>query len=145
MKIIVDADACPVKKEILEVAKKYKLKVTMVLDTSHVYEDGYSEVITVDREKDSADFKIIAKATKGDIGVTQDYALASILLAKGCSVIHQNGFLYTEDNIDMMLMQRHINSKLRKANKRQKPIKKRTKENNIKFLSELDKLVRGLI
>ena len=61
MKIIVDADACPVKEEILSVAKKNQIEVIMYFDTSHVYEDGYSQVFIVDKGADSVDFALMNK------------------------------------------------------------------------------------
>ena len=48
MKIIVDADACPVKNIIKETAVKYSIPVVMVCDTSHIINDDYCDVITVD-------------------------------------------------------------------------------------------------
>jgi uncharacterized protein len=145
MKILVDADACPVKEEVVRVAKKYKIDVTMVIDTSHVYKDGYSTVITVDRADDSVDFKIINKAVLGDIVVTQDYGLASMSLGKGCKVIHQNGFLYTVDNIDRMLFERHLSKKIRQSGGRGGHIKKRTKENDEQFEIGFEELVKSLL
>jgi uncharacterized protein len=144
MKILVDADACPVKQEVVKIAKKYDLEVIMVLDTSHIYKDDYSKVITVDKANDSVDFKIICKANKGDIIVTQDYGLASMCLGKGCSVIHQNGFLYTLENIDRMLFERYVNKKIRQDGKRGSYIKKRTKENNIDFEVAFNNLIKSL-
>ena len=55
MQILVDADACPVKDIIVRFAKKYNIPVTMLIDTSHILDDGYSKVITVDKGRDSAD------------------------------------------------------------------------------------------
>ena len=64
MRILVDADACPVKKEILNVAKEYNVEVQMFLDNSHVYEDGYSTVFILDKGRDAANkvaYKKVAK------------------------------------------------------------------------------------
>jgi len=59
MQILVDADACPVKHIIVRLAKQHKISVTMLIDTSHVLDDGYSTVITVDKEADSVDFALM--------------------------------------------------------------------------------------
>ena len=72
-RILVDADACPVKEIILRMSKRREIPVTMVIDTSHELDDGYSTIITVDKGSDSADYAIANIATCHDIVVTQDY------------------------------------------------------------------------
>ena len=127
MKILVDADACPVKKIIVRVASERNIPVTMVIDTSHELNDGYSTVITVDKGPDSVDFKLIGMLAPGDIVVTQDYGLAAMALAKGAKAINQDGFVYTNENIDQMLTVRHVNAQIRRAGGRTKGPSKRTK------------------
>lgn len=133
MKILVDADACPVKEIIVKVAKEYDIPVLMFVDTSHVIHDDYSLVITVDKACDSVDFAIANKITKNDIAVTQDYGLASMLLAKQAIVVHQNGFVYDDSNIDRLLFERHISKEQRRHGKRGGHVKPRSNENNEKF------------
>ncbi len=133
MKIFVDADACPVKEIIVDIAKNFGLEVYMYFDTSHIYEDGYSHVFTVDKQSDSADFAIINKMTEGDVCVTQDYGLAAMVIGKKCYAINQNGFQYTNDNIDQMLFRRHISKKLRQAGKKTSKIRPRTDDDNRNF------------
>ncbi len=82
MNIIVDADACPVKDIIVEESKKFNIPVIMVTDTSHIIDENGFKVVTVDKSADIADFFIANIAKKGDISVTQDYGLATLLLAK---------------------------------------------------------------
>ncbi len=144
MRILVDADACPVKTEILDIAKKHNIKTLMFFDNSHQYQDGYSEVFIVDKGFDSVDFILINKVQKHDIVVTQDYGLASLALAKGCYPINQNGLIYTTDNIMSLLTSRAMNQKIRK-HKRVKGPKKRTKEDNIKFYHSLNQLIISLL
>ena len=145
MEIFVDADACPVKDIIVNLAKQYNIKVNMFFDTSHIYSDGYSRVITVDKAHDSVDIAIVNMIKKGDIAVTQDYALASLLLAKGVYPVHQNGYLYTEENIDRMLFERHISQKLRHQGKHSSKFKKRTSENDKNFELCLKSLIEKII
>ena len=95
MRILVDADACPVKQIIVRIAKQMKIPVTMLIDTSHVINDGYSTVITVDKEVDSVDFALIGILSKEDIVVSQDFGVAAMALGKGAKAINQNGMLYT--------------------------------------------------
>ena len=141
MRILVDADAVPVKGIILEVAKENKIKVFMYIDTAHVYEDDYAKVIVVSKGQDAADFAIIKDVKKGDIVITNDYPLAAMSLLKGAKCIGFSGLVYTNDNIDVLLAQRQINQKLRKQGKRGTNIKKRKEEDNKKFREILEKTI----
>jgi uncharacterized protein YaiI (UPF0178 family) len=133
VRILVDADACPVKEVILRMAKHRNIPVTMVIDTSHELDDGYSTVITVDKGADSADYAITGMAECGDIVVTQDYGLAAMILAKGASAIDQNGMLYTDENIGSLLERRYIGQKIRRGGGRTKGPRKRTSEDDERF------------
>lgn len=143
MRILVDADACPVKKEIVSIAKQNKLDVIMYFDTSHQFSDGYSEVIIVDKGRDSVDLALINATSKGDVIVTQDYGVAALALAKGCKAIDQNGFVFTEYNIDAKLNQRAHSQKLRKSGVRTKGPKKRVKTDNSKFMESFEQLIQS--
>ena len=68
-----------------------------------------------------------------DIVVTQDYGLAAMALGKGARIVNQNGLIYTNDNIDKLLMERHIGAKVRRSGGRTKGPAKRTKEDNERF------------
>ena len=142
-RILVDADACPVKRIILRIAKQRNIPVTMVIDTSHELDDGYSAVITVDKGSDSADYFIAGIVTCNDVVVTQDYGLAAMILAKGASAIDQNGMVYTSDNIDSLLERRYIGQKIRCGGGRTKGPKKRTREDDERFESALGKVFGG--
>lgn len=133
MKILVDADACPVKSIIIKVAKEYRLSVVMLIDTSHQLDDGYSEVVMVDKQRDSVDIALVNRAASGDIVVTQDYGLASIVIAKGAKAVNQNGMIYSSENIDRLLFERHISQKVRRSGGRVSGPRKRTKEDDNKF------------
>lgn len=141
MNIIVDADACPVKNIIVSSAKKRNIPVTMVMDFAHMYDDGYSSVITVDSGIDSADFKIASVVKKGDLVVTQDIGLCSILIPKGVYCLHVNGFFIDNQNVDTLLFKRHLNSEARKINKKGSHIKKRTNQNDSDFKNALEKFL----
>ncbi len=142
MKIIVDADACPVKSEIVALAKQHDIQVVMVSDLSHVIEDGYSQVITVDQGAESVDIAIFNMITLNDIVVTQDYGVATMVLGKGAKAINQNGFVYSNDNIDELLFARHISAKQRKSGHKTKGPSKRKKVDNQRFSEELGKMLR---
>ena len=133
MKILVDADACPVKEIIVRLARQRGIPVIMLTDTSHQLNDNYSRVITVDKQADSVDFALMGLLAREDVVVTQDYGLAAMVLGKGARVVNQNGFAYTNENIDRMLMERHIGAKVRRGGGRTKGPAKRTKEDDTRF------------
>ena len=127
MKILVDADACPVKEIIVRAAKKYEKEVLMVCDVAHqlFYEEPFVTVKTVDKGADSADLVLANLAQKQDLCVTSDYGLATLFLTKGAAVLHPNGFFYGNDTIDRMLFERHISREMREAKAAAKPLPRR--------------------
>lgn len=141
MQILVDADACPVKEIIVRIAKKNIIPVTMIIDTSHELYDGYSTIITVDKARDSVDIKLINLLKREDIVVTQDYGVAAMGLGKGAKVLNQNGLIYSDNNIDRLLFERHIGQKVRRAGGRTGSVKKRSKEDDDNFEKSLLKLI----
>ncbi len=133
MRILVDADACPVKDIIIKCAKQYKIPVTMLIDTSHELNDGYSTVVVVDKARDSVDIALINIAKEGDIVVTQDYGVAAMALGKKSKAINQNGLIYSNDNIDRLLFERHLGQKVRRAGGRTANAGKRTRTDDESF------------
>ena len=144
MKIFVDADACPVIDIVEDIATKYNISVTLLCDTNHVLTSDYSEVIVVGAGADAVDYKLISICHRGDIVVTQDYGVAAMALGKGAFAIHQSGKWYTNENIDQMLMERHLNKKARRASSRNhmKGPRKRTDEDDQRFAESFEKLLR---
>ena len=143
MQIYVDADACPVVGIVKKIAEKYKIPVTLLCDTNHVLSSDYSEVIVVGAGADAVDYKLISICHKGDIVVTQDYGVAAMALGKGAYAIHQSGKWYTDDNIDQMLLERHLNKKARRSSHKNhiKGPKKRTQEDDERFALSFEKLI----
>lgn len=133
MKILVDADACPVKEIIVKVAKECSIPVTMFIDTSHELNDGYSEIVTVEKSRDSVDIALINRVAKGDIVVTQDFGVATMALPKGAKAVSQNGLIYTNENIDKLLFERHLSQKVRRSGGKTSGPRKRTKEDDANF------------
>ena len=143
MQIFVDADACPVVGIVEELAKKYTILVTLLCDTNHVISSDYSEVIVVGAGADAVDYKLISMCHKGDMVVSQDYGVAAMALGKGAYAIHQSGKWYTNENIDQMLMERHLNKKARRASQKNhlKDPKKRTAEDDEYFRESFEKMI----
>ena len=65
--------------------------------------------------------------------MTQDFGLAAMVLGKGARAVNQNGLVYTNENIDKLLMERYIGAKVRRGGGRTKGPAKRTKEDNERF------------
>ncbi len=143
MKIFVDADACPVVYEVEEVARKLKVPVCLLCDTNHVLTSQYSEVVVIGMGMDAVDFALINRCQKGDVVVTQDYGVAAMALGKKAYAIHQSGKWYTNENIDQMLMERHLAKEARRASKKNyiKGPKKRSNKDNEQFEKSFERLV----
>jgi len=141
LRILVDADACPVKDIIIKVAKQFSIPVTMIIDTAHELNDGYSTIITVGQDRDSADFALMKLLTIDDIVVTQDYGLAALVLGKGAKALNQNGLVFTDNNIDKLLFERFLGQKVRRAGGRTINSKKRTKDDNQHFETALLEII----
>ena len=143
MQIFVDADACPVVDIVETIAEKYNISTTLLCDTNHILYSDYSEVIVVGAGADAVDYKLISICHKGDVLVSQDYGVAAMALGKGAYAIHQSGKWYTDENIDRMLMERHLNKKARRGSSKNyiKGPKKRTSEDDKRFAQSFEKLV----
>ncbi len=143
MKLWIDGDGCPVVYESIQIAKQHHLECCIVCDTNHMYQYDV-ELYVVGKGKDSADFALVNRIKKQDIIVTQDYGLASMCLAKQAYVINQDGFLYTQENINALLMSRHEHAKARKKGMRTKGLQKRDRKQNEIFMQTLSDLVKNV-
>jgi len=144
MKIYVDADACPVVRIVEKLAIKYEIPCILLCDTNHVLYSEYSEVVIVGAGADAVDFKLISLLSRGDICVSQDYGVAAMALGKGCFAIHQSGKWYTNENIDRMLMERHLAKKARRSTGKHhlKGPSKRTVEDDLRFEESFEKMIQ---
>ena len=149
MQIFVDADACPVVGIVETIAEKYNISTTLLCDTNHILYSDCSEVIVVCAGADAVDYKLISICHKGDVVVSQDYDVAAMALGKGLKAkrrpyaIHQSGKWYTNENIDQMLMERHLNKKVRRSSHKNhmKGPRKRTEEDDVRFAQSFEKLI----
>ena len=135
MQILVDADACPVVGIVEKIAQKNNLPCTLLCDTNHVLNSKYSQVKVIGAGADAVDFALVNLCKRGDIVVSQDYGVAAMALGKGAYAIHQSGKWYTNENIDQMLMERHLARKARVGKNKihSKGPAKRTEEDNRQF------------
>lgn len=148
MNILVDADACPVQTEIINIASKYELPVTLVKSYAHYSTEPLPEhvsVVYVDKGAEMADFKIVQLANQTDLVITQDYGLASMALGKKCYVVHHTGFMYTSKNIDTLLSRRHANQVARRAGYKTKGPKAFTDDDRSKFAHFFEQTILQII
>lgn len=143
MKILIDADGCPVVDLTVRLAEKYDIECTILCDTSHEFNREGAKTVVVEKGADSVDFRIVNLVGEGDIVVTQDYGLAAMCLARKAIPVSQNGMVYTDKNIDQLLFTRYVSKKIRKAGGRMKGPPKRTPEQDKAFAAALEKLIQA--
>ena len=100
-------------------------------------------IYSVGAGADAVDYKLISVCHKGDVVVSQDYGVAAMALGKGAYAIHQSGKWYTNENIDQMLMERHLNKKARRGSHKNhiKGPRKRTEEDDERFAQSFEKMI----
>src|SRR5699024_11969969 len=114
----------------------YHVSVVLVKSFSHFSHASLPSPVSVqyvDKGTEMPDLKIMSIVKRGDIIITQDYGLASMLLVKGCYVMHHKGFQYTEHNIDHLLSSLHASAQARRAGYRTKGPKAFTDSDCAKF------------
>lgn len=141
MRILIDADGCPVTKAAVKIADEYGIKTIIFCDTSHIFNLPNTEVITVGKGADSADFALVNQIEANDIVITQDYGLAAMALARKGRPITQNGVIINHSNIDLMLAARHAAKNAQMAGGRIKGPSKRTRRQDEKFIESLKELI----
>ena len=142
MRVLIDGDASPIKEIATNICKEFDICCIIYLDYAHEYSSDYAKVIFCDKHKDSVDLRISNDCQKDDIIVTQDYGLATLALSKGAKVIHNNGYIIDNTNIDSLLESRYIGNKLRGKTRIKGP-RKRTLDDDIKFSNILRFLLGG--
>ena len=114
--IFVDADACPVKAEILKVAERHELPVTFVANSGlRPSRDSMIRNVVVSGKFDAADDWIVENAESGDLAVTADVPLAARLVEKGVHVLGPTGRPFTPESIGMAVAMRNLKQDLREA------------------------------
>ncbi len=142
MRILIDADGCPVVDIAIAAAKAHGIECLILCDTSHHFSREGARTVTVSKGADSVDFALVNMVQKGDIVVTQDYGLAAMCLARSAAVISQDGLIYDHTNIDGLLMQRHTAKKIRMSGGRLRGSPKRTEVQNKRFEEALTRLIK---
>jgi len=141
MRILIDADGCPVVDIAIKTSKSHNLSCFVICDTSHRFERDGATTITVSKGADSVDFALVNMVKPGDVVITQDYGLAAMCLARRAVPISQNGMVYNDYNIGGLLEQRAMSQKIRRSGGRLSGPSKRTAEQNLAFELALNKLL----
>ena len=141
MRVLIDADGCPVVDIALQVCIAAGVECILLCDTAHEFVREGARTIVVSKGADSVDFALVNLLRDGDIAVTQDYGLAAMCLARGARALDQNGRVYDDGNISALLDSRYISRKIRRSGGRLKGAAKRTSAQDAAFQSALRKLL----
>lgn len=141
--IFVDADATPrdALASVDELAARFSAHVTTVSSINHEF--TRANHITVDAHPQAVDMEIVRRVNghRKVIVVTQDYGLAALVLGKGAKAVSPKGLIYTEQNIDLLLLEREIHAKQRRSSGRNRGPKARTSEDAAEFRDALQALL----
>lgn len=145
LNIYIDADGCPVKREVYRVAKRYSLKVILVSNSRMgTPQEDWLEVVVVDGQFNAADDWIVEHVSGDDIVITGDIPLASRCLEKGAQVLGPSGRIFTRESIGEALATRELLSHLRDLGTitgGPAPFEKRDRS---RFLQRLDETIQAL-
>jgi uncharacterized protein len=144
-KILVDADASPVKQEVFRVARRYGIKVVLVANSSFIVPpEDWLELVVVTNQVDAADDWIVDHTAKDYIVITGDIPLASRSIKKGARVLTPKGIVITEISIGNMLATRDLMTHLRDIGINTGGPAAFDKKDRSRFLQNLDKLIQDI-
>jgi uncharacterized protein YaiI (UPF0178 family) len=141
--ILVDADACPVKEEIVRVAERHGLAVTFVANSGlRPSRDPMIRNVVVSAGFDAADDWIADNARPNDIVVTADIPLAARTLEKGAFAVGPTGKVFTAETIGTALAMRDLNRHLRETGESKGYNAAFAPRDRSAFLQALDRMAR---
>jgi uncharacterized protein len=141
--IFVDADACPVKDEVVRVAQRHGLVVTFVSNGGlRPSRDPMIRNVVVSKDADAADDWIVENATANDIVITADIPLAARTIALGAHVLGPTGRPFTPETIGMAVAMRDLKQHLRETGESKGYNAGFTREDRSRFLGALDRIAR---
>ena len=121
MRIFIDGDACSTQKIKQKFAGKRDTEVVTVVSIENCTNiQPRPNTIVVDSTPQAADIEIFNRMRQGDIVITKDYGLASLVLGKNGKAMSPSGFMYTKRNIELLLQQRYVNGILRNSGGRRR-------------------------
>ena len=140
--IYVDADACPVKDEIIRVAERHNCQVIMVADGGlRPIRHELVRLHIVPQGADAADDWIAENITSDDICVTSDIPLAKRCLELNAIAIRPNGKLFDQDNIGMALAMRDLKQHIRETQQTQTFSASFSKADRSNFMQSMHQLL----
>jgi uncharacterized protein YaiI (UPF0178 family) len=143
--LFIDADACPVTREAISVARSRGLSVVVVANSTQNLERYASrsgvEAISVSSGRDAADFAVVERLSPGDVVVTQDIGLAAMAIGRGAGAISPRGRIFHLATIDAELAVRHAEAKLRRQGGRHGGPPKFEDEDREHFVEQLERLL----
>ena len=96
MKILIDGDACPVISQTEAAARENQIPVFIFCDYHHQIQSDTSIVLVIDAGPDSVDYAVLSHCQAGDLVITQDYGLASLVLARQAFALHPKGRFFSQ-------------------------------------------------
>lgn len=146
--LYIDADACPVTREALTIARRHKVSVVLVANATqnlarYASREGV-ECVEVSGGRDAADFAIVERLNSGDVVVTQDLGLAAMALGRGAVTMSPRGRIHSAATIDMELAVRHAEQVHRRAGGRTKGPSKFEDEDREHFAEVLERVLGEL-
>ncbi|MCA0970052.1 DUF188 domain-containing protein [Halobacillus litoralis] len=138
----VDADSCPVQKEIVQVSDHYGWKPRFIATINHYRMDLEGQDWTfLDHGSQTVDLYILNRAKSGDIVVTQDLSFAVLLTSKGVYVLTPRGKLVTEDDAAHIMDSKYMRQQTMRREKKWKGPSAFTDEDRQRFSHQLRKLM----
>lgn len=144
--VFIDADACPVTREAISVARAHGASVMLVANVNqnlsrHV-RPGV-EAVEVSSGRDAADFAIIERLSPGDIVVTQDIGVAAMALGRGAGAVSPRGRIFYKSTIDMEMEVRHAEQRHRRGGGRTGGPRPFTDDDREHFVESLERLLNA--
>jgi uncharacterized protein YaiI (UPF0178 family) len=144
--VFIDADACPVTREAISIARAHGASVVLVANDTqnmarHTVRSGV-EAVQVSGGRDAADFAIIERLGADDVVVTQDIGLAAMALGRGAGAVSPRGRVFYQATIDAELAVRHAEARLRRAGGRHRGPSPFEDDDRERFESALERLLR---
>ena len=143
-RIFIDADACPVRNETINIAGRHKLEIFFVSNGGiRPINNPLVRNIIVENTPDAADKWIVKEILPNDIVVTEDIILAEKCIKKNASVLSHQGKQFTLDNIGIKVATRELMAMIRSSNpfhkNKGKPL---SKNNKISYSNQLEKIIQ---
>jgi len=146
-RVIIDADACPrgAAETVRRLQKPYDYDIITVASVNHDIANWgpRHEHVAVGPEPQAADMAVANRARTGDVVVTQDWGLAALVLGKGCRAVSPTGHTYRPETIDMLLEERHLKARWRRAGGRTRGPRARSAADDTRFERALIRALEG--